>query len=76
MYIATHEAGVLKTADGGQTWFEVNTGLRGHDVHGLAIDPNASEKLHALTTVSLVLNRLLLQLPAGPRRSRLLFHEA
>jgi len=26
----------------------VNTGLRGLDVHGLAIDPNAPSKLHAL----------------------------
>ena len=48
LYIATHEAGVLKTTDGGQTWAAVNAGLRGLDVHGLAIDPNAPAKLHAL----------------------------
>jgi len=48
LYVATHEAGVLKTTDGGRTWSEVNSGLGGLDVHGLAIDPNAPDKLHAL----------------------------
>jgi len=47
IYIATHEAGVLKSTDGGATWKEVNNGLGGLDVHGLAIDPNMSFKLHA-----------------------------
>jgi photosystem II stability/assembly factor-like uncharacterized protein len=48
VYVGTHEAGVLKTADGGKTWTAVNAGLGGLDVHGLAIDPNAPNKLHAL----------------------------
>lgn len=48
LYVGTHEAGVLKTTDGGKTWVPVNSGLRGHDVHGLAVDPNAPAKLHAL----------------------------
>jgi len=48
LYVATHEAGVLKTTDGGRTWAAVNNGLGGLDVHGLAIDPNAPDKLHAL----------------------------
>jgi photosystem II stability/assembly factor-like uncharacterized protein len=48
LYVGTHEAGVLKTTDGGTTWTPVNGGLRGLDVHGLAIDPNAPGKLHAL----------------------------
>ena len=47
-YVGTHEAGVLKTADGGKSWKAVNGGLGGLDVHGLAIDPNAPDKLHAL----------------------------
>jgi photosystem II stability/assembly factor-like uncharacterized protein len=47
-YVGTHEAGVLKTVDGGKTWHAVNSGLRGLDVHGLAVDPNAPAKLHAL----------------------------
>src|SRR6058998_1626295 len=48
LYVGTHEAGVLKSIDGGRTWAAVNAGLRGLDVHGLAIDPNAPSKLHAL----------------------------
>ncbi|MGH7256491.1 MAG: WD40/YVTN/BNR-like repeat-containing protein [Nitrospirales bacterium] len=47
IYVSTHEAGVYKSTDGGKTWKEVNTGLGGLDVHGLAIDPNTPEKLHA-----------------------------
>ena len=47
IYVATHEAGVSKTTDGGATWKEINAGLAGPDVHGLAIDPNDG-KLHAL----------------------------
>ena len=48
LYVGTHETGVLKTTDGGRTWSEINGGLGGHDVHGLAIDPNAPARLHAL----------------------------
>ncbi|MDP2644927.1 MAG: hypothetical protein Q8P24_08305 [Desulfobacterales bacterium] len=47
IYIATHESGVLKSADGGVSWKEANTGLGGLDVHGLALDPNKPFKLHA-----------------------------
>lgn len=47
VYVATHEAGVVKTTDGGKGWHEVNAGLSGVDVHGLAIDPREPQKLHA-----------------------------
>jgi photosystem II stability/assembly factor-like uncharacterized protein len=47
IYVATHEAGVLKSTDGGANWKEVNHGLGGLDVHGLAIDPNMPFKLYA-----------------------------
>jgi len=47
IYVGTHEAGTFKSADGGTTWKEANTGLGGLDVHGLAVDPNAPQKLHA-----------------------------
>jgi photosystem II stability/assembly factor-like uncharacterized protein len=47
LYAATHDAGIFKTTDGGTTWTEINAGLRGRDVHGLAIDPNTPAKLHA-----------------------------
>jgi photosystem II stability/assembly factor-like uncharacterized protein len=47
IYAGTHEAGVLKTIDGGKTWKATNRGLGGLDVHGLVIDPTAPDKLHA-----------------------------
>lgn len=45
IYVGTHEGGLFKSADGGTTWREINDGLGGRDVHGLAIDPNDG-KLH------------------------------
>ena len=48
LYVGTHEAGVLKTTDGGKTWKAANRGFAGLDVHGLAIDPNVPDRLHAL----------------------------
>jgi photosystem II stability/assembly factor-like uncharacterized protein len=48
IYVGTHEAGVLKSTDGGSTWKEMNAGLGGLDVHGLALDPNVPSKLHAV----------------------------
>jgi photosystem II stability/assembly factor-like uncharacterized protein len=47
VYIGTHEAGVFKSADGGMTWRQINNGLGGMDVHGLAVDPNFPSRLHA-----------------------------
>src|SRR5262249_47030360 len=47
IYVGTHEVGVLKSSDGGTTWTEVNGGLAGLDVHGLAVDPTKAGKLHA-----------------------------
>ncbi len=48
LFVGTHEAGVLKTTSGGKSWSSLNAGLRGADVHGLAVDPNQPDKLHAL----------------------------
>ena len=47
VYLGTHEAGVFKTTDGGATWVRMNKNLGGMDIHGLAFDPNSTEKLHA-----------------------------
>ena len=46
LYVGTHEAGVFRTRDGGLAWTVVNAGLKGLDVHGLAVDPRAPLKLH------------------------------
>jgi photosystem II stability/assembly factor-like uncharacterized protein len=48
LYVATHDSGVLKTTSAGKTWSAMNIGLRGLDVHGLAVDPSGPSKLHAL----------------------------
>lgn len=47
VYVATHEVGILKSADGGATWREANRGLGDLDVHGLAIDPTDPRTLYA-----------------------------
>lgn len=47
LYVATHEAGVFKTRDGGASWVAVNRGLDGLDVHGLALDLREPLKVHA-----------------------------
>lgn len=47
LYVGTHEEGVFRTKDGGSSWGQMNTGLGGLDVHGLALDPNDPAKLHA-----------------------------
>lgn len=48
VYVATHEAGVLKTTDGGTTWKSANVGLGGVDIHGLAVAAKMPQKLHAV----------------------------
>ena len=47
LYVGTHDAGVFRTRDGGGSWAQMNTGIGGLDVHGLALDSNAPAKLHA-----------------------------
>ena len=47
MYVATHEAGILKSTNAGMTWKQANNGLGGMDVHGLAVDTGSPEKLYA-----------------------------
>ena len=44
LYVGTHNRGVLRTTDGGETWGAFSTGLGGPDVHALAVDGyNASK---------------------------------
>lgn len=38
LYVGTHNRGVLRTTDGGETWGSFSTGLGGLDVHALAVD--------------------------------------
>ena len=47
LFLGTHEAGVFRTKDGGVSWAQMNNGIGGLDVHGLALDPNEPARLHA-----------------------------
>ena len=47
VYVGIHEEGMFRTQDGGATWAQMNAGIGGLDVHGLALDPNDPAKLHA-----------------------------
>jgi len=47
-YGSTHK-GVLKTLNGGRTWFEANVGLTASSVNELAIDPANPQTIYAAT---------------------------
>jgi hypothetical protein len=50
LYVGTHNRGVLRTTDGGETWAPFSTGLGGPDVHALAVDgynPAQPKRLYA-----------------------------
>ena len=49
LYAATGH-GILKSADGGENWNSVNTGLTNTSVNSLAIDPVTPSTLYAVTT--------------------------
>jgi len=38
LYVGTHNRGVLRTTDGGETWGSFSAGLGGPDIHALAVD--------------------------------------
>jgi hypothetical protein len=43
---------VLKSIDGAETWFPLNTGLDDQNVFGLAMDPSSPGILYASTSSS------------------------
>ncbi|MBI4536650.1 MAG: hypothetical protein HY712_01685 [candidate division NC10 bacterium] len=50
LYVGTHNRGVVRTIDGGETWGAFNTGLGGPDVHAMAVDgynPAQPRRLYA-----------------------------
>ncbi len=50
MYVGTHNRGVVRTTDGGQTWGGFSTGLGGPDVHAMSVDgynPSRPRRLYA-----------------------------
>lgn len=50
LYVSTHNRGILRITDGGDTWERFSTGLGGADVHAMAVDgynPAQPRRLYA-----------------------------
>ncbi|MBI2443080.1 MAG: hypothetical protein HYV40_04210, partial [Candidatus Levybacteria bacterium] len=39
LYAGGHDVGVFKSTDGGTTWTKIDSGIKGTDIHALAINP-------------------------------------
>lgn len=46
LYAGTHDSGLLKSIDFGQTWEKTDQGIDGQDIHGLAINPLETNRLY------------------------------
>jgi len=46
VFYAGTDSGLLRSEDGGQTWVEVTSGLTGHGMPDLAVDPQSPEHLY------------------------------
>jgi len=47
LYGGTHDSGLLKSTDLGQTWSRADDGIDGQDIHGLAINPLDTNRIYA-----------------------------
>lgn len=47
LYAGTHDSGLLKSTDFGLTWSKTDSGIDGHDIHGLAINPLDTNRIYA-----------------------------
>lgn len=47
LYAGTHDSGLLKSIDFGLTWSRTDTGIEGHDIHGLALNPLEPNRIYA-----------------------------
>jgi hypothetical protein len=47
LYVATNNAGVLKSTDGGASWLAVNNGISALSIFSLAIDPSNPATVYA-----------------------------
>lgn len=46
LYAGTHDSGLLKSVDFGQTWEKTDNGIEGQDIHGLAINPLDANRMY------------------------------
>jgi len=49
LYVGTEGTGVFKSNDGGENWFEINSGLDDTSVYGLAMAPGSPNILYGAT---------------------------
>lgn len=49
LYAGGHDVGVVKSTDGGATWTKTDSGIKGTDIHALAINPLDSTRLYAFS---------------------------
>lgn len=47
LYGGTHDSGLLKSIDFGETWSKADNGIDGQDIHGLAINPLDTNLIYA-----------------------------
>jgi photosystem II stability/assembly factor-like uncharacterized protein len=52
LYGGTNDSGVYKSLDGGATWIPANTGIDGHFIRDIALDPSNPQKLFAASNGS------------------------
>ncbi len=49
IYAGGHDVGIMKSTDGGSTWFKTDSGVKGADIHALAINPLDPNSLYAFS---------------------------
>lgn len=49
IYAGGHDLGVVKSTDGGVTWAKTDSGIKGSDIHALAINPLDNARLYAFS---------------------------
>ncbi|MBI2327697.1 hypothetical protein HYU92_05265 [Candidatus Curtissbacteria bacterium] len=49
IYAGGHDLGVIKSTDGGVNWSKADSGIKGSDIHALAINPLDTTKLYAFS---------------------------
>lgn len=47
LYAGTHDSGLLKSTDFGSNWSRADSGIEGHDIHGLAINQLDTNRIYA-----------------------------
>lgn len=49
LYAGGHDLGVIKSTDGGITWAKSDSGIKGTDIHALAINPLDTNRIYAFS---------------------------